>query len=71
MSRSTISTPKGGKLQPIPRGASLSDINKKKLAKHAEKYDKSHISSMRMRILKGKTFAEAHNAAMNRVKKPL
>ena len=58
-----------GKLQPIPRGASLSLANKTKLAKHAQNHDTGHIRSMRMRMLKGKSFEMAHKEALNRPSK--
>tara|TARA_R110002126_G_scaffold18542_1_gene70833 strand:+ start:7182 stop:7406 length:225 start_codon:yes stop_codon:yes gene_type:complete len=62
--------PKGGKMKPIPRGATLKEEDKKKLAEHAGKHDKGHISSMRMHMLKGVSFDEAHKKATNRVVKP-
>ena len=58
-----------GKLKPIPRGASLSLAEKSKLTKHAEKHDTAHIRSMRMRMLKGKSFEVAHKEALNRPNK--
>ena len=61
--RNTI---KGGKLQPIPRGARLSQEMKTKLKTHAGKHDSKHIASMRMSILKGNSFEEAHKKALAR-----
>ena len=61
--RNTI---KGGKLQPIPRGARLSQEMKTKLKTHAEKHNSKHIASMRMSILKGSSFEEAHKKALAR-----
>jgi hypothetical protein len=58
--------PKGGKLQPIPRGARLEEDMKRKLKVHAAKHDHKHIASMRMSILKGKSFQEAHKKALAR-----
>jgi len=61
--RNTI---KGGKLQPIPRGARLSQEMKTKLKTHAGKHNNKHIASMRMSILKGSSFEEAHKKALAR-----
>ena len=61
--RNTI---KGGKLQPIPRGARLSLEMKTKLKTHAGKHNNKHIASMRMSILKGSSFEEAHKKALAR-----
>ena len=62
--RNTI---KGGKLQPIPRGARLSQEMKTKLKSHAGKHDSKHIASMRMSIFKkGNSFEEAHKKALAR-----
>ena len=47
----------------IPKGAKLSEDMKKKLMEHAKKHTKRHINSMRMHLLKGKSFEEAHKVA--------
>ena len=47
----------------IPKGAKLSEDMKKKLMEHAKKHTKRHINSMRMHLLKGKLFEEAHKVA--------
>lgn len=47
----------------IPKGAKLSDAMKNKLKEHAKKHTKRHINSMRMHLLKGKSWEEAHKAA--------
>ena len=47
----------------IPKGAKLSEEMKAKLKDHAKKHSKRHINSMRMHLLKGKSWDEAHKAA--------
>ena len=54
------------KLKPIPKGSSISAIDKKKLKKHKAHHSDKHIKSMRMRMLKGSTFQEAHKKAMKK-----
>lgn len=49
--------------QHIKKGAKLSEAMKQKLAEHAKKHSKTHIRSMRMHLLKGKSFEQAHKAA--------
>jgi hypothetical protein len=59
------------KLKPIPKGSSISAIDKKKLEKHKAQHTCSdkHLTSMRMSMLKGSTFEEAHKKAMKSVGK--
>ena len=52
------------KLKPIPKGSSISAIDKKKLEKHKAHHSDKHMKSMRMSMLKGSTFQEAHKKAM-------
>ena len=55
------------KLKPIPKGSSISATNKKKLEKHKAQHSDKHLKSMRMRMLKGSTFEEAHKKAMKSI----
>jgi hypothetical protein len=57
------------KLKPIPKGSSISAANKKKLEKHKAHHSEKRLRSMRMRMLKGNTFEEAHKKAMKSVGK--
>ena len=57
------------KLKPIPKGSSISATNKKKLEKHKAHHSGKHVKSMRMSMLKGSTFEEAHKKAMKSVGK--
>ena len=57
------------KIKPIPKGASISATDKKKLEKHKAHHSNTHLKSMRMSMLKGSTFAEAHKRAMKSVGK--
>ena len=57
------------KLKPIPKGTSISATNKKKLEKHKAHHSDKHLKSMRMSLLKGSTFEEAHKKAMKYVGK--
>ena len=57
------------KLKPIPKGSSISAIDKKKLEKHKAHHSDKHLKSMRMSMLKGNTFEEAHKKAMKSVGK--
>ena len=57
------------KLKPIPKGTSISETNKKKLEKHKAHHSDKHLKSMRMSLLKGSTFEEAHKKAMKSVGK--
>lgn len=50
-------------LDTIPKGAKLSKEDKDKLNKHSQHHGKAHIMSMRMNMLKGKSFEEAHKMA--------
>ena len=53
----------------IKKGAKLSEDQKKRLEKHGEKHSKKHIASMRMSMLKGDSFEEAHKKATKNVGK--
>ena len=57
------------KVKPIPKGSSILATNKKKLEKHKAHHSNKHLMSMRMSILKGHTFEEAHKKAMKSVGK--
>ena len=57
------------KLKPIPKGSSISAIDKKKSEKHKAHHSDKHLKSMRMSLLKGSTFEEAHKKAMKSVGK--
>ena len=57
------------KLKPIPKGTSISATNKKKLETHKAHHSDKHMKSMRMSMLKGSTFEEAHKKAMKSVGK--
>ena len=51
----------------IKKGAKLSDKDKAMLAEHARKgHSKKHMASMRMSMLKGHSFKEAHAAAQKK-----
>ena len=54
------------KLKPIPKGSSISATDKKKLEKHKAHHSDKHLKSMRMSMLKGSTFQEAHKKAMKK-----
>ena len=54
------------KLKPIPKGSSISAIDKKQLEKHKAHHSDKHMKSMRMSMLKGSTFQEAHKKAMKK-----
>ena len=54
------------KVKPIPKGSSISATNKKKLEKHKAHHSDKHMKSMRMSMLKGSTFEEAHKKAMKK-----
>lgn len=49
--------------EPIKKGAKLTEDQKDKLEKHKSKHSNKHIASMRMSMLKGATFEEAHKKA--------
>ena len=55
------------KVKPTPKGSSISATNKKKLEKHKAHHSNKHLMSMRMSILKGSTFEEAHQKAKKSV----
>ena len=57
------------KVKPIPKGSSISATHKKKLEKHKAHHSNKHLMSVRMSILKGSTFEEAHKKAMKSVGK--
>ena len=52
------------KVKPIPKGSSISATNKKKLEKHKAHHSDKHLKSIRMSMLKGSSFEEAHTKAM-------
>ena len=47
----------------IKKGAKLTDKQKDQLKEISSKHGKKHIASMRMSMLKGMSFKEAHEAA--------
>lgn len=47
----------------IKKGAKLTEDQKKQLKEIAPKHGKKHLASMRMSMLKGMSFKEAHEAA--------
>jgi len=51
---------------PIKKGAKIGAEDKKKLEEHSKHHSKKHMASMRMSILKGSTFDEAHKNAKSR-----
>ena len=57
------------KVKPIPKGSGISATNKKKLEKHKAQHSDKHLKSMRMSMLKGSTFEQAHKKAMKNVGK--
>jgi hypothetical protein len=57
------------KVKPIPKGSSISPTDKQKLEKHKAHHSDKHLKSMRMSMLKGSTFEEAHKKAMKSVGK--
>ena len=57
------------KLKPIPKGSSISATDKKKLEKHKVHHSNKHLKSMRMSMLKGSTFEQAHKKANKTVGK--
>ena len=44
----------------------LTDQQKAKLKKHSVHHSKGHMASMRMSMMKGKTFDAAHKTAMKK-----
>ena len=60
---------KKNKLEPIKKGAKLTDEQKDKLEKHKKHHSDKHIKSMRMNMLKGDSFNEAHKKAQKSVGK--
>ncbi len=60
---------KSNGLQPIKKGAKLSDSDKKKLEEHKKHHSSKHMASMRMNMLKGDSFEEAHKKAQKKVGK--
>tara|TARA_R110000850_G_scaffold18053_1_gene54883 strand:+ start:239 stop:427 length:189 start_codon:yes stop_codon:yes gene_type:complete len=60
---------KNSKLEPIPKGSKLTEEQKQKLEKHKEHHSNRHLASMRMSMLKGSTFDEAHKKAQKSVGK--
>ena len=47
----------------------LSESQKKKLKEHSVQHSKEHMKSMRMNMMRGDSFKEAHNKAMKKVGK--
>jgi len=45
----------------------LSEAQKKKLAEHSKHHTKKHMASMRMMMMKGKSFSQAHMDAKKKV----
>ena len=45
----------------------LTDAQKKKLGEHGKHHSKKHMASMRMAMMKGKTFSQAHTEAKKKV----
>ena len=45
----------------------LTDAQKKKLGGHGKHHSKKHMASMRMAMMKGKTFAQAHTEAKRKI----
>ena len=61
--------PKYSKLEPIKKGAKLTQEQKDKLEKHKAHHSNKHIASMRMSMLKGESFDSAHKKANKNVGK--
>ena len=49
--------------EPIKKGAKLTEDQKEQLEKHKSKHTNKHIASMRMSMLKGASFDDAHKKA--------
>ena len=47
----------------------LTQSQKNKLKQHSKKYPVKHLASMRMNMMRGKTFEESHNIASKKVGK--
>jgi len=45
----------------------LTEAQKKKLAEHSKHHTKKHMASMRMSMMRGKSFAQAHSEAKKKV----
>lgn len=60
---------KSNGIEPIKKGAKLTEDQKDKLEKHKKKHSSKHIASMRMSMLKGMSFDEAHKKAQKNVGK--
>tara|TARA_Y100000592_G_C5455236_1_gene311027 strand:+ start:1700 stop:1897 length:198 start_codon:yes stop_codon:yes gene_type:complete len=50
-----------------PKLKKLTEAQKKKLSEHSKHHSKKHMASMRMAMMKGKTFSQAHSEAMKKV----
>ena len=48
---------------PAPKMKKLTDAQKKKLAEHSKHHTKKHMASMRMMMMRGKSFNQAHMEA--------
>ena len=47
----------------------LTQAQKNKLKQHSKKYSVKHLASMRMNMMRGKTFEESHHIASKKVGK--
>ena len=56
-------------MKPKNKLKKLTEAQKKKLKKHSEHHSKSHMAKMRMDMMRGKSFDEAHRRAMAKVGK--
>ena len=55
--------------EPIKKGAKLTEDQKKQLEAHKKHHTNKHMASMRMNMLKGMSFEEAHKKVMSKVGK--
>ena len=60
---------KSNGIEPIKKGAKLTDKQKKQLEEHKKHHSSKHMASMRMNMLKGDSFEEAHKKAKKKVGK--
>ena len=49
---------------PSPKMKKLTDAQKKKLAEHSKHHTKKHMASMRMMMMRGKSFSQAHTCLL-------
>ena len=52
---------------PSPKMKKLTDAQKKKLAEHSKHHTKKHMARMRMMMMRGKSFSQAHTEAKKKV----